>query len=70
MPYFGWVEAGLITQTDGDVTDYDVIERDIPKIGSLSPQQVKEAACKSNGVLATLQRAARSFRIHRFEIIQ
>ena len=31
-----------------------VIERDIPKIGSLTPQQVKEAACKSNGVLAKL----------------
>jgi len=29
VPYPGWVQAGLITQTDGDVTDYDVIERDI-----------------------------------------
>ena len=31
-----------------------VIERDIPKIGSLSSQQVREAACKSNGVLEEL----------------
>jgi hypothetical protein len=31
-----------------------VIEREIPKVGSLTPQQVKEAACKSNGVLAKL----------------
>jgi hypothetical protein len=31
-----------------------VIERNIPNIGSLTPQQVKEAACKSNGVLSKL----------------
>ena len=31
-----------------------VIEREIPKIGSLSPQQVREAAAKSNLVLAGL----------------
>lgn len=29
VPYAGWVEAGFITQTEGDVTDYDVIQRDI-----------------------------------------
>lgn len=27
--YAGWVEAGLITRTPGDVVDYDLIERDI-----------------------------------------
>ncbi len=31
-----------------------VIEREISKIGSLSPQQVREAAAKSNSVLAGL----------------
>lgn len=29
VPYAGWVETGLITQTDGDVVDYSVIERDV-----------------------------------------
>lgn len=29
VPYPGWVQAGLIVETEGDVTDYDVIERDI-----------------------------------------
>ncbi len=29
VPYAAWVERGLITQTDGDVTDYAVVERDI-----------------------------------------
>lgn len=29
VPYAAWVAAGLIVQTDGDVTDYAVIERDI-----------------------------------------
>lgn len=27
VPYAGWVEAGLLEQTEGDVTDYDVIEQ-------------------------------------------
>lgn len=31
-----------------------VIEREIPKVGSLSEQQVREAAAKSNSVLAGL----------------
>lgn len=29
VPYASWVEAGLITQTEGNVTDYAVIERDV-----------------------------------------
>lgn len=29
VPYAGWVSAGLVTQTDGDVVDYAVIEADI-----------------------------------------
>lgn len=29
VPYAGWVEAGHLIQTDGDVTDYSVIERDV-----------------------------------------
>jgi phage terminase large subunit-like protein len=28
-PYGGWVEAGWITQTDGNVIDYDVVEAEI-----------------------------------------
>jgi len=31
-----------------------VIEREIPKVGSLTPRQVREAAGKSNDVLAQL----------------
>jgi phage terminase large subunit-like protein len=27
--YAPWVQAGYITQTDGDVTDYDVVKRDV-----------------------------------------
>jgi len=29
VPYAGWVASGLIQQTDGDVADYAVVERDI-----------------------------------------
>lgn len=29
VPYAAWAEAGLIKQTDGDVTDYAVVEADI-----------------------------------------
>jgi phage terminase large subunit-like protein len=29
VPYATWVETGILKQTDGDVTDYDVIEKDI-----------------------------------------
>ncbi len=29
VPYAGWVEAGHLIQTDGNVTDYDVIEKKI-----------------------------------------
>ncbi|MCH1881237.1 terminase large subunit [Alcaligenes ammonioxydans] len=29
VPYAGWVEAGHLIQTEGDVTDYSVIERDV-----------------------------------------
>ena len=31
-----------------------VIEREIPKIGSLKPEEVRDAAAKSNGVLREL----------------
>ena len=33
-----------------------VIEREIPKVGTLQGQQLREAACKSNQVLAGLGR--------------
>jgi len=29
VPYAAWVARGLITQTDGNVVDYEVIQRDI-----------------------------------------
>lgn len=29
VPYAGWVASGYLTQTDGDVVDYAVVERDI-----------------------------------------
>jgi phage terminase large subunit-like protein len=32
VPYAGWVAAGLLEQTEGDVTDYAVIERAILEV--------------------------------------
>lgn len=32
VPYAAWVEAGLLRQTEGNVTDYAVIERDILEV--------------------------------------
>lgn len=32
VPYAGWVEKGHLKQTEGDVTDYDVIEADLLEI--------------------------------------
>lgn len=32
VPYAAWVEAGFLTQTDGDVTDYSVIEVEIVEL--------------------------------------
>lgn len=32
LPYDQWVRDGFITQTDGDVTDYDVIQAELVKI--------------------------------------
>lgn len=32
VPYAGWVARGLITQTEGDVVDYEVIQRDIEQL--------------------------------------
>lgn len=32
VPYAGWVAAGLLSQTDGDVVDYEVIEREIREV--------------------------------------
>lgn len=32
IPYAGWVASGLLKQTDGNVTDYSVIENDIVEI--------------------------------------
>ncbi len=32
VPYAAWVESGLLKQTDGDVTDYAVIEADVKSV--------------------------------------
>lgn len=32
VPYASWVAAGLVLQTDGDVTDYSVIERELEEL--------------------------------------
>ncbi|MET3132873.1 phage terminase large subunit-like protein [Oxalobacteraceae bacterium GrIS 1.11] len=32
VPYAAWVAAGLIVQTEGDVTDYTVIEKDVVEL--------------------------------------
>jgi phage terminase large subunit-like protein len=33
VPYTQWIRAGLITPTEGDVIDYDVIRRDVVELG-------------------------------------
>lgn len=39
--YAGWVGAGLVTQTPGDVADYEVIERDIlADVKRFQPQRI------------------------------
>lgn len=41
IPYAGWVESGLIHQTDGDVADYAVIEEDVLElVHRFQPAQV------------------------------
>lgn len=41
VPYASWVASGLITQTEGDVADYGVIERDILELNErFQPAQV------------------------------
>lgn len=32
VPYAGWIAAGYITQTPGDVTDYAIVERDVVEL--------------------------------------
>ncbi len=33
MPYLTWAKQGFISLTDGNVTDYDVLRRDIKELG-------------------------------------
>ncbi|MFC7518703.1 terminase large subunit [Herbaspirillum sp. GCM10030257] len=41
VPYAAWVESKLITQTEGDVTDYAVIEADVVELADLyTPQEI------------------------------
>jgi phage terminase large subunit-like protein len=42
VPYAGWVEEGHLKQTEGDVTDYDVIFADIKALGEIF--QIEEIA--------------------------
>jgi len=41
-PYITWAAAGLMTLTDGDVTDYDVVRHDIGQLGE--KYHIKELA--------------------------
>lgn len=41
IPYAQWVAEGLISQTEGDVADYDVIEREIMElVGRFAPRAI------------------------------
>jgi phage terminase large subunit-like protein len=41
VPYAAWVQAGLIVQTEGDVTDYAVIEKDIVELADrFTPSEI------------------------------
>lgn len=41
VPYAGWVRAGWLTQTEGDVTDYEIVERDIvADFGRFAPSRI------------------------------
>lgn len=42
VTYRTWIDLGMIQETDGDVTDYDVIREDIKRIGE--DYQIKEIA--------------------------
>src|SRR5262249_49323844 len=52
--YFQSIECNYSQGDKEVVMKKYVIEREIPKIGNLNPQQVREAAGKSNDVLAEL----------------
>jgi len=47
-------QIATVRAKKGDCMKKYVIEREISKIGTLTPQQVREAAAKSNSVLAGL----------------
>lgn len=41
VPYAGWVAAGLITQTEGDTVDYEIIEKDIIELAHrFTPREI------------------------------
>lgn len=55
VPYAGWVRAKWLTQTDGDVTDYAVIERDIvADCGRFSPSKIAYDPWNASGIVTNL----------------
>lgn len=55
VSYAGWVAAGFVTQTEGDVTDYDVIERQVVEDAQrFSPELVAYDPWNAAGLMTRL----------------
>ena len=56
--YDHWVAAGYITQTDGDVTDYEVVERDVIDLWHrFTPKEIAFDRWNSTDLVNRLQAA-------------
>ena len=56
--YDAWVRAGLIVQTDGDVTDYAVVERDVTELSQrFAPKEIAFDRWNSTDLVNRLQAA-------------
>jgi phage terminase large subunit-like protein len=62
VPYLTWANQGLITLTEGDVIDYDVVRRDINELDKI--YQIKEVAIdRWNATQLTTQLAGDGFEV-------
>lgn len=55
VPYAGWVKGKWLTQTDGDVTDYQIIERDIlADFQRFNPSKIAYDPWNASGIVTNL----------------
>ena len=65
VPYLTWAKAGLVTLTEGDIIDFDVIRRDIQDLGDM--YNVQEVAIdRWNAAQITTQLAGDGFEMISF----